>query len=160
MRDVLLDRPVFWTHEPIYLWVTSAAALVTFFVAPHIQRRAVALLWADALGMALFCALGARTALAAGAGATVSVLMGTMTATFGGLIRDVVCTETPLLLQREIYATAAAVGAASLVAAHGLGLSDALATALGLSVAFIIRAVALAWGLSMPIYRPRPARAR
>lgn len=160
LRDVLLDRPVFWVHDPIYLWITSAAALVTFFVAPRIQRRAVVLLWADALGMAVFCALGARTALAAGAGATVSVLMGTMTATFGGLIRDVVCTETPLLLKREIYATAAAVGAASLVAAHGLGLPDAVATTLGLGVAFIIRAVALAWGLSLPIYRPRPARPR
>ena len=111
LRDVLLDRgPVFWVHEPRYLWVTSAAAVATFLVAPHIQRRAVVLLWADALGMAVFCVLGARTALEAGAGPEVAVLMGTMTATFGGLIRDVVCTETPLLLKREIYATAAAAG--------------------------------------------------
>ena len=160
LRDVLLDRPVFWVHQPVYLWVTSAAALVTFFVAPRIQSRAVVLLWADALGMALFCALGARTALAAGAGFTVSVLMGTMTATFGGLIRDVVCTETPLLLTREIYATAAALGAASLVVAQGLGLPDAVATTLGVGIAFAIRAVALACGLSLPIYRPRPARPR
>ena len=78
----------------------------------------------------------------------------------GGLIRDVVCTETPLLLKREIYATAAAAGAASLVVAHGLGLPDAVAIALGLGTAFTIRAVALAWGLSLPIYRPRAARPR
>ena len=160
LRDVLLDRPLFWLHEPIYLWTTSAMALITFFIAPHLQRRAVVLLWADALGMALFCVLGARTALAAGTGPAVAVLMGTMTATFGGLIRDVVCTETPLLLKREIYATAAAAGAASLVVAHGLGLPDAVAIALGLGTAFTIRAVALAWGLSLPIYRPRAARPR
>src|SRR5829696_2300920 len=80
LRDVLLDRgPVFWVHEPAYLWVTSLAALATFVVAPHIQRRAVVLLWADALGMAVFCVLGARTALDAGAGPAVAVLMGTMT---------------------------------------------------------------------------------
>ena len=161
LRDVLLDRgPVFWVHEPRYLWVTSAAAVVTFLVAPHIQRRATVLLWADALGMAVFCVLGARTALDAGAGPEVAVLMGTMTATFGGLIRDVVCTETPLLLKREIYATAAAAGAALLVAGDALGLPDALAMGLGLALAFAIRGLALAWGLSLPVYRPRPARPR
>ena len=161
LRDVLLDRgPVFWVHEPIYLWVTSIAAVATFLIAPHIQRRAVALLWADALGMAVFCVLGARTALDAGAGPTVAVLMGTMTATFGGLIRDVVCTETPLLLKREIYATAAAAGAALLVAGEALGLSIQLATGLGFALAFAIRALALGYGLSLPIYRPRDARPR
>ena len=161
LRDVLLDRgPVFWVHEPIYLWVTSIAAVATFLIAPHIQRRAVALLWADALGMAVFCVLGARTALDAGAGPAVAVLMGTMTATFGGLIRDVVCTETPLLLKREIYATAAAAGAALLVAGEALGLPVQLATGLGLALAFAIRALALGYGLSLPIYRPRDARPR
>ena len=161
LRDVLLDRgPVFWVHEPIYLWVTSIAAVATFLIAPHIQRRAVALLWADALGMAVFCVLGARTALDAGAGPAVAVLMGTMTATFGGLIRDVVCTETPLLLKREIYATAAAAGAALLVASEALGLSVQLATGLGLALAFGVRALALGYGLSLPIYRPRDARPR
>jgi uncharacterized membrane protein YeiH len=160
LRDVLLDRPVFWVHQPIYLWVTSAAAVVTFFVAPHLQRRLSALLWADALGMAVFCVLGARTALDAGAGPAVVVLMGTMTATFGGLIRDVVCTETPLLLKREIYATAAAAGAAALVVGDALGLADPLATGFGLGLALAIRAVVLVWGLSLPTYRPRPARPR
>ena len=161
LRDVLLDRgPVFWVHEPIYLWVTSIAAVATFLIAPHIQRRAVVLLWADALGMAVFCVLGARTALDAGAGPAVAVLMGTMTATFGGLIRDVVCTETPLLLKREIYATAAAAGAALLVAGEALGLSVQLATGLGLALAFGVRALALGYGLSLPIYRPRDARPR
>jgi len=160
LRDVLLDRPVFWLHDPIYLWITSIAALATYFVAPHIQRRAVVLLWADAMGMAVFCVLGARTALEAGAGPEVAVLMGTMTATFGGLIRDVVCTETPLLLKREIYATAAAAGAALLVVGSGMGLSTALATGSGMALAFAIRGLALAFGLSLPAYRPRSARPR
>ena len=161
LRDVLLDRgPVFWVHDPVYLWVTSAAAIVTFLIAPHIERRSVVLLWADALGMALFCVLGARTALEAGTGPEVAVLMGTMTATFGGLIRDVVCTETPLLLKREIYATAAASGAAMLVVGHELGVSDPFAVLLGMTLAFAIRGLALARGLSLPIYRPRVARSR
>src|SRR4051794_39657762 len=64
LRDVLLDRgPVFWVHDPVYLWVTSTAALVTFLIAPHVERRATALLWADALGMALFCGIMEQTHL-------------------------------------------------------------------------------------------------
>ena len=76
LRDILLDRPVFWLHEPIYLWVTSGAALVTFLVAPHIQRRATPLLWADAVGLAVFSVLGAQHALDAGVGPAVAVLHG------------------------------------------------------------------------------------
>ncbi len=161
LRDLLLDRgPVFWVHEPLYLWLTSVAALVTFVVAPHIARRATLLLWADAVGMAVFAVIGARTALDAGAGPAVAVLMGTMTATFGGLIRDVVCTETPLLLKREVYATAAAAGAATLVAGDWLHLAQAPAALAGIAVAFGIRGIALAYRLSLPVYRPRPGRPR
>jgi uncharacterized membrane protein YeiH len=159
LRDLLLDRgPVFWVQQPFYLWVTSVAAVLTFFVAPHVERRYAALLWADAVGLAVFCVLGAQTALSVGAGATVAVLMGTMTATFGGLIRDVVCTETPLILRKEIYATAAAAGAAVLVALEAVGAPAPVGAALGMAVAFATRGVALVFGLSLPAYRPRPGR--
>jgi uncharacterized membrane protein YeiH len=159
LRDLLLDRgPVFWVQQPFYLWVTSVAAVLTFFVAPHVERRYAALLWADAVGLAVFCVLGAQTALSVGAGATVAVLMGTMTATFGGLIRDVVCTETPLILRKEIYATAAAAGAAVLVALEAVGAPAPVGAALGMAVAFATRAIALVYGLSLPAYRSRPGR--
>jgi uncharacterized membrane protein YeiH len=156
LRDLLLDRgPVFWIGEPIYLGLTSMAALLAFVVAPHLERRQAALLWADAVGLAAFSVMGAQTALEAGAGATVAVLMGTMTATFGGLIRDVVCNETPLILRREIYATAAAGGAAVLVIGEQLGLPPTLSAALGLGVALVARGVGIAFGLSLPGYPGR-----
>jgi uncharacterized membrane protein YeiH len=159
LRDLLLDRgPVFWVQQPFYLWGTSVAAVVVFFVAPHIERRYAALLWADAVGLAVFCVLGAQTALSVGAGATVAVLMGTMTATFGGLIRDVVCTETPLILRKEIYATAAAAGAAMLAGLEAVGAPGPVGATLGMAVAFATRAVALVYGLSLPAYRSRPGR--
>lgn len=154
LRDLLLDRgPVFWIDQPVYLALTSAAALLAFFVAPHLERRQAALLWADAMGLAAFSVMGAQTAIEAGAGGAVAVLMGTMTATFGGLIRDVVCNETPLLLRREIYATAAAAGAAVLVLGQALGLPPTLTVAAGLAVAFATRAVGLLFGLSLPGHR-------
>jgi len=156
LRDLLLDRgPVFWIGEPVYLWLTSAAALLAFAIATHLERRLALLLWADAVGLAAFSVMGAQTALEAGAGATVAVLMGTMTATFGGLIRDVVCNETPLILRREIYATAAAGGATVLVTSTQLGLPPTLSAALGLAVALTARGVGIAFGLSLPGYRGR-----
>jgi uncharacterized membrane protein YeiH len=84
--------------------------------------------------------------------------MGVMSATFGGLIRDVVCNATPLILRREIYATAAAAGAGTFVALTLAGAPQVAATALGFAVGFATRAAALAFGLSVPVYRARPAR--
>lgn len=159
LRDLLLDRgPVFWVREPLPLWLTSAVAVLVYFTASRVERRYTALLWADALGLAVFCVMGAQAALTAGASASVAVLMGTMTATFGGLIRDVVCTETPLILRKEIYATAAGAGAAVLVTAEALDLPPPVAVATGVAASLAIRAVALIYGLSLPTYRARPGR--
>lgn len=157
LRDLLLDRgPVFWVQEPLPLWLTSAAALLVYAMARHVERRCRALLWADALGLAVFCVMGAETALAAGAAPSVAILMGAMTATFGGLIRDVVCNETPLILRREIYVTAAAAGAATYLLAHELAMPPPLALGAGIATAFVIRAVALIFGLSLPTYPAGP----
>jgi uncharacterized membrane protein YeiH len=156
LRDLLLDRgPVFWVAQPEYLWLTSAAALAVFFTASHVERRRAVLLWADAAGLAVFSVLGAQTALDAGAGPSVAILMGIMTATFGGLIRDVVCGETPLVLKKEIYATAAATGATVLVLLEALGLPGPVAAGIGLVGAFAIRGLGLVFGLSLPSYRVR-----
>ena len=86
-----------------------------FFTAPRIESRFRALLWADAVGLALFAVLGAEIALLAGARPWAAVLLGVVTATFGGVARDVICNEIPLLLRKEIYALAALAGAAAFV---------------------------------------------
>ncbi|MFO1069143.1 MAG: trimeric intracellular cation channel family protein [Geminicoccaceae bacterium] len=158
LRDLLIGRlPVFWVDEPVYLIVTTAVAVLLFFAAPLVESRYRLLLWLDALGMALFAGLGARTALDHAVPAIVAVLMGTMTATFGGLLRDIICAEVPLILRREIYVTAAALGAGLYVALAPLaGSAPALTAAMAL--AFAVRAVALRWGLSLPVYRARPGR--
>src|SRR3954454_23689642 len=92
-------------------------------------------------GLAVFCVMGAQTALEAGASASVAILMGTMTATFGGLNREAVCLETPLILKKEVYATAAGAGAAVLVVAKALDLSPPVAVAVGVATSFAVRAV-------------------
>ncbi|MCB1991051.1 MAG: trimeric intracellular cation channel family protein, partial [Geminicoccaceae bacterium] len=87
VRDLLLGRiPVFWVGQPDYLLVTVAASVLVYFTAHLVERRYKLLLWADALGLALFSVLGARIALLAGTGPLVAIVMGVMTAAMGGLI--------------------------------------------------------------------------
>ncbi|MFN4090061.1 MAG: trimeric intracellular cation channel family protein [Alphaproteobacteria bacterium] len=158
LRDLLLGiGPVFWVREPAYLWVCVAAALPVFWVARLLDSRYRALLWADALGMGLFAVAGAEKALVAGASASVAVTMGVITAAFGGVIRDVLCGDRPLLLHKEIYATAALAGALVYVLGEPL-LADGMLRALAaFATAFGLRAAAIRFGWSIPHYR-RPNR--
>ncbi|MEJ2016185.1 MAG: trimeric intracellular cation channel family protein [Limibacillus sp.] len=159
LRDLLLDRPVFWIGDTSYLLVCLGVALLLFLTAHLVQRRFIALLWADALGLAAFCVLGAELARRAGADPLIAVVMGMMTATFGGLIRDVLCQELPLILRKEVYASAAAAGAIVHVAGtEALGLSVLVSASAGLASAFALRAAGIAFGLSLPPYKPREAR--
>ncbi len=157
LRDLLLDRPVAWVQQPVYVWLCVAVASLLFFIAPSIDRRFKALLWADAAGLSVFAVLGAAIAHDMGAGFTVAAVMGVMTATFGGLIRDVLCNEIPLILRREIYATAAATGAVVYLSLVPLGLPG-VAEIGGFSACFALRALGLAQGWSLPVYKPRPGR--
>lgn len=159
LRDLLLGRdPVFWIAQPEYLYVTAAAAVLVYFTAHLVERRYPILLWAAAVGLALFAVLGARIALLTGTGPVVAVVMGVMTATMGGLIRDVLCGERPLILAKEIYATAAFAGAAVTVGLLALAIPGVVAEAAGLATALLIRGAGIAFGLAIPTYRARPGR--
>jgi uncharacterized membrane protein YeiH len=158
LRDVLLGLPVFWVQQPAYLLVCVGVAAVLFFTAHIPQSRLTLLLWLDAIGLALFAVTGAEKALLAGAGPVVAVTMGVMTATFGGIIRDILGGETPMILSREIYVTAALLAALVFVAGLALGLTHPVALVSGFAAGFLLRAAALHWGWSLPRYRPRPPR--
>ena len=158
LRDLLLDRHVFWISDPLPVAICLAVALVVFFSANIIQKRYSALLWADALGISLHGVMGAELAMLSGAGTLVAIVMGVMTATFGGLIRDVICNETPLILGKEIYATCAALAAATHIGLSSLGLSLEMAAAGGIAVGFISRGLGIIKGLSLPTYKSRPGK--
>lgn len=158
VRDVILAQPVFWLVAPGMAALAAGLALVVFFTAHLVERRFVVLLWADAAGLGLFAVLGAEAALRADATPWVAVLMGTITATFGGVLRDIVCAEVPLVLRREIYATAAALGAGLFVALTVAGFDRTLAISAGVALGFGVRAVAILTGWSLPAYRARAGR--
>jgi uncharacterized membrane protein YeiH len=156
IRDMALGlAPVFWVREPVYLLVCLAASLLAFFTAHLPESRLRVLIWLDAVGLALFAVLGAEKAL--GFGPVVAAAMGVVTAVAGGMIRDILGGESPLILRREIYATAALLGACVFLVA-ALVLPRDAALALGFLAGLGLRGLALARGWSLPAYRSRPGR--
>jgi uncharacterized membrane protein YeiH len=159
LRDMLLAQgPVFWVREPAYLVVCVIVSGLVFVTAHIPQSRYRLLLWFDALGLALFAVTGAERALLAGAGPVVAVAMGVVTATFGGIIRDVLGNESPVVLSREVYVTAALIGAIVFVGLTGLGLPREAALGAGLLAGLSVRGTALRRGWSLPRYRERRGR--
>lgn len=154
VRDLVLDVPVFWVADGYTVYLVAAAAVLTYLVGSQLHRRERLLAWCDAVGLATFCVLGAQKTLAITGQPVIAVMMGVASSVLGGMIRDVVCNEIPLVLHREIYATAAFLGAVVYVAAVGLGLPSPAALALGAVCAFTLRALAMVYGLSLPHSRP------
>ena len=156
LRDVLLGAPVFWVREPAYLIACVLVSGLVFFTAHIPQSRYRFLLWLDAIGLALFAVTGAEKASHAGTDGTVAVAMGVITATFGGIIRDLLGGERPVILSREIYASAALAGAVIFTSLVALSAPRELALGTGFAVGLLVRAAALHYGWSLPRYRQRP----
>ena len=153
LRDLLLNTDqVFWITDTRYLWTCIVAACLTWFLAPQFESLRTLLLWADALGLALFSVLGTAKALAWDAPLVVAVGMGMMTASFGSLIRDGLLGRPPVLLEPNIYVTAALLGAASYVAMTSLGTPEAWAMPIAISCAFTLRALAIRYDLRLRKY--------
>jgi len=157
LRDVILDRhPVFWIADPRYVVVALLSAVVVFFTAYEPGSRQRLLIWTDAMGVALFAALGTEITLESGAGPLVAVMLGVATAVTGGMIRDIICNEIPLVLTKEIYATAAFVTGVVYVAAAELGADRGLALIAATITGFTVRALAIRYNWSLPPPRVRP----
>ena len=158
VRDLILDVPVFWVNQPLYLMICAATAVLVYFTAHLLESRYRWLLWLDALALAAYGVFGAAKGLAVTGSPLVAVAMGMLTGTLGGILRDVLAGEPSVLLQREVYITAAMVGGVAFVLSDTAGLPLAMAAGAGFAAAFAVRAGALAFGWALPVYRPRPGR--
>lgn len=159
LRDLVLDTgPVFWVQNPTYLLVCALVAVLIYFTAHLIESRYKLLLWLDAIGISAYAVMGAAKGIAATGSVSVAIVTGVLTATAGGMIRDVLANEPSVLLRREVYVTAALAGAAAFTLSSVLGLSIFVAAASGFVTAFAIRAGALIYGWSIPVYKTRPGR--
>ena len=154
IRDLIIGaEQVFWVADTLYLWVILGTAMLGLYIV-RLPRR---LPWymlplADAFGLAVFTVIGADKALSHGTSGMVAVVMGVITGVAGGMIRDVLAREVPMVLQREIYATACILGGILYTGTLALGLPTLLATALGMLGTFILRVAAIRWHLSLPVF--------
>src|SRR5688572_12887073 len=155
VRDLLLDRhPTFWIADTTYLWVILAATILTLgYVRFWIATRR-ALLVADALGLAFFTVAGVQIAEQAGVTGLIAVLMGVITGVAGGVVRDVLTREIPLVMRPgRLYATAAIVGATSYVLLVRWGVMPDAAALAGMSAIAVLRLMAILWRLELPVIR-------
>lgn len=159
LRDVMLDRDVFWIVDPMMLGVATPAAVAVFLTAHLLESRYRAILWLDAFALAVAVPAGVTAALATGQDWPVILVMGMVTGCMGGLLRDVVCNEVPLVLkQGELYVSCAFAGALCVALAGLIGLEGGLALFLCAIVIFALRAGSIAFGWRLPVYRARPPR--
>ena len=154
LRDVLLDRhPIFWVADPVYSAAVCSATLLTVVWVRAWPVPANALLVADAMGLALFTMSGAQIAETAGLSPMIIVLMGTMTGVAGGVLRDLLTGVIPLILRRDIYATAAIAGIALYLLLQALGTTRAWAFGAGMTMVAALRLLAIMRGWQLPLFR-------
>ena len=152
VRDLLIGAPVFWIRENAILLICVAAALAAWFM-PRRLCPERALIWLDAAGLAAYASFGAAKGLAFGVAPIPAIGMGVLTACLGGIIRDVLAGEPSTLLRPELYVTAAALSAALTVGLLHAGVPGAIAGPAAALAGFALRGSAIAWRLSLPIYR-------
>lgn len=151
-RDLLIGAPVFWTDENWMLAICVAAALLVWFT-PQRLWGGRGLIWADAVGIAVYATYGAAKGLAWGVAPLPAVGMGVLTACLGGIIRDVLAGEPSVLLRQEFYITAAILSAGVMVGLSVVGVDELVAAFLAAGLGFGLRAAAMLRGWSLPTYR-------
>jgi uncharacterized membrane protein YeiH len=153
LRDLVLgSSPVFWVSAPIYLLVAVATAIVTFFMVRYCGLPLKILSIADAFGLAVFTVLGTQKALDMNISPGIAVVMGIMTGVVGGIIRDILSGEIPLILRREIYATASLCGAITFCVVAVVLKNQGLAALTSVMVTLVLRLSAIKWKMSLPLY--------
>lgn len=151
VRDVLLDRQVFWVADQTYLLVAFASAILTFFAARRRTIPARLFLYPDAVGLALFTVVGTQAGLQWNAPWMVVSLMGVTTGVFGGIARDLLCNRIPLVMQRgELYATASWLGSLVVIGLHALEVDSINAGWAGMVTVLLVRLGAMHFSIRLP----------
>jgi len=149
LRDLLIGVPVFWMHASGYMFACVGAAVLVWIVGER-PWRSIALDWFDAVGLAAYAVLGAAKALNAGVAPPVAVVMGVLTATFGGILRDLFAGQPSVLLRREIYISAAVLAALIFVTATTLGFGALGAAVVAFIMGLGLRGGAIAFHWTLP----------
>jgi uncharacterized membrane protein YeiH len=151
VRDLLLDRNVFWVVDQTYLMAALGAGLLTFVIVRNIDIPPKLFLIPDAIGLALFTVIGTQIALQWHTPWLAASLMGVITGVFGGVLRDILCNDVPsIFLKGELYATAAWLGALSLIGLQEIGMAPVNAAWAAMGIVLVLRLLALRFRLTLP----------
>src|SRR5690606_7492383 len=156
LRDVVLGHyPVTWVVHPEYLWITAGAALLTALIAPVMRRLRSLFLWLDALGLVVFTVIGCQVALDLDLPITVVLISGMITGCAGGMVRDILCNDIPLLLRKELYASVSVLTGALFIGAQHLGVGLNVSMVVSMLIGLALRMLALRFNWQMPkfVYR-------
>jgi uncharacterized membrane protein YeiH len=157
LRDVLLGRPVFWLADVAYLICGVTAVALTFLLARRMRLPVGVFVIPDAVGLALFTVVGCQIAVDAGVHWLAASLLGVVTGVFGGVLRDVLVNEVPLVMRPgTLYATASWCGALAMIAALAVGAGEAVSAAVGGILVLGLRLAAIRYRLKMPEFRSPP----
>ena len=148
-RDLLLGRTVWWTQDPVELILVVTVSIITFFFITNEITRKKGAIWADALGLSVFAVVGAHIALAFGSPLFIAVVIGIITATGGGVIRDMITNNLPMIMSGQLYATAALLGALSYTSLNYWGVGELTSEIVGVLAAFTLRASAIIFDIRM-----------
>jgi uncharacterized membrane protein YeiH len=157
LRDIILDRrPFFWVENEIWVWIIILICIgaLLFMRSRHLEPTERAMQWPDAIGLGAFTAGGTQLALNAGVPAVISVIMGVLTAIFGGVLRDIVVNEIPKAFSDHIpYAVIAFTGGWVVVGLNLLGVQAFIAVAVGAVFTIVLRVIALLLGWRLPVWK-------
>lgn len=155
LRDILINVPPFWLQEPQYIIITGLALLFTIAFRKRVVRAKHSLFFFDSIGLGLFVVVGMSKTLSAGFPWWCAIIMGTITGSFGGLIRDILINEVPLIFRKDFYASACLLG--GLIYAlllWGTQLSEAVIQLISATSVLALRFLAVIFGLSIPAFNP------
>jgi uncharacterized membrane protein YeiH len=151
IRDVVLGHyPLAWVQNPFYLALTAIAAFVTILIARVVHRLIVAFLVLDAIGLVVFTMTGCDVAWQINASLPIVIVSGMITGCAGGVLRDILCNEVPLLFRSELYASVSVVTGMFYATAFGLELNHELSTALTFVLGLTLRLLAIRYKWEMP----------
>lgn len=151
LRDILIgNTPVFWLHEPIYVSIIIATVILSIIFVKQLKYLRTTLFLFDTIGIGLFTMVGLEKGLSAELSPIMCIGLGTITASFGGVIRDILCNEIPVIFRKEVYATACILGGASYFVFRILPFDFEYAYVAAIIVVIIIRLLAVKFKIALP----------
>ena len=150
LRDLLIDAPIFWMYDLRFIYTIAVASVIAIIFRKKLGYIRKSLFLFDTIGIAVYTIVGVEKGISAGLPPIICIALGTLTACFGGVIRDILCNEIPIIFRKEIYATACIVGAFAYFALQYTPLSQDIIVLISGSSVILIRVLAVTFKLSLP----------